>query len=199
MKNIIKNKEQEKWEDIQSYKGIYQISNYGRVRRLPTEVWNGYAHFKYEGKILKTTKNKNGYYTVCLCKQGKVKRKYIHRLVAETFIENPNNYQEVNHKDENKENNHMDNLEWCNRSYNNTYQGRAKKVGEKLKGKYTYGKNPAARKIYCKTTKEVFNCIKEAAEKYGIHSTSISHAIKGDTKSAGKFEGEKLEWEYWEE
>ena len=193
----MENKGNETWKDIKGYEGLYQISNYGRVKRVPTEVWNGHTYFEYKGKVLKVLKNKNGYNAVCLCKHGKVKRVYIHRLVAEAFIENPSNHSEINHKDENKENNHIDNLEWCDRSYNNTYGGRAQKIGEKLKEKYTYEKNPAARKIYCKTTQEIFSCIKEAAEKYGIHSTSISHALKGDTKSAGKFEGKKLEWEYW--
>lgn len=102
----------EKWADISGFNGEYQISTYGRVKSIK----NG------SSKILRGCINKqNGYIYIGLCKDGSVTRTTIHRLVAEAFIQNPHNLPCVNHKDENKENNNVDNLEWCSYQYNLTY------------------------------------------------------------------------------
>lgn len=111
MKSII-------WRDIKGYEGIYQISNYGEVMRLMS--YDSKGHLR-NSRILKQQKNKYGYLQIGLHKNGKEKKYLIHRLVAETFIENPYNHPEVNHKDENKKNNSVSNLEWCNRIYNVNY------------------------------------------------------------------------------
>lgn len=111
----------EEWKDIEGYEGLYQISNYGRVKSL-----------KYgKEKILKGGKVSSGYLQVGLCKDGKLVRKYIHRLVAEAFIPNPNNYEQVNHKDEDKSSNIVLNLEWCDSKYNNNYGTRNQRSAEK--------------------------------------------------------------------
>ena len=99
----------EEWRDIKGYEEKYQVSNLGRVKSLKDRYGN------YREKILKYSKNNRGYLTVSLCKNSKVKLFTVHRLVAQAFIENSNNYPEVNHKDENKENNRVDNLEWCDK------------------------------------------------------------------------------------
>ena len=101
----------EYWKPVVGYEGHYQVSNFGRVKSI-----------KF-GKeiILKPRKDKCGYYSVVLYKNGIVKKYYVHRLVAEAFIPNPNNLPCVNHKDENKLNNSVDNLEWCDRLYNVRY------------------------------------------------------------------------------
>lgn len=104
----------EEWKPIEGYEGLYEVSNLGRVKSL------NYNRTKQE-KILKQGKMKNGYLYVILCKEGKMKIFYIHRLVATTFIENPNNFRFVNHKDENKTNNLVSNLEWCTHQYNIKY------------------------------------------------------------------------------
>ena len=110
---------EEIWRDIKNYEGLYQISNLGRVKRL--RFINRHLNFEKE-KILKPYKDGGNYYFVIgLHKDGKRKYKAIHRLVAETFIPNPNNYPVVNHKDENKLNNRIDNLEWCTHKYNSNY------------------------------------------------------------------------------
>ena len=111
------------WKDIQGYEG-YQISNYGRIKSL------NYNKTKQE-KILKTSKNTKGYLQVGLFKDGKQVRKQIHRLVAEAFLENPNNLPQVNHKDENKENNCAENLEWCTLKYNINYGTGVQRRAEK--------------------------------------------------------------------
>lgn len=107
---------EEVWKDIKGFEGEYQISNYGRFKSFLGEI---------NGKIRKTT-DKNGWYlTVNLRhknnpKKGKVTVR-IHRLVAMYFIPNPNNLTEVNHKDLNKQNNHVDNLEWVSRYQNHIH------------------------------------------------------------------------------
>ena len=86
------------WKDIQNYEGSYQVSNYGRVKSLSRVDSLGH---KRNEKILKSRKNRQGYYDVSLYKNGKPKYCRINRLVAQAFIPNPNNYPCVNHKDEN--------------------------------------------------------------------------------------------------
>lgn len=104
---------QEIWKDIEGYEGEYQVSNFGNVRSL---------NFMRRGVTRELAKKHSGGYSyVILYKKTKIKRKRIHRLVAETFIPNPDNLPEVNHKDENKENNRIDNLEWCTHQYNFRY------------------------------------------------------------------------------
>ena len=90
----------ETWKDINNYEGYYQISNLGRVRNI-----------KYN-RFLTNHLNHKGYNRTCLCKNSKQKVMRIHRLVAEAFIPNPESKQEVNHKDFDKTNNKVSNLEW---------------------------------------------------------------------------------------
>lgn len=112
------------WKDIKGYEGLYQVSTCGRIKSLARMVpfsnihTSGYRQLKE--KILKGGITKDGYNVVTLRKDNIGKIYSIHRLVAETFIPNPNNLPEVNHKDENKVNNHVDNLEWCTHQYNST-------------------------------------------------------------------------------
>lgn len=105
------------WKDIKGYENKYQISNLGRVKSL--EFKNRQATIKRE-KILKIN-NSTRYPSIDLMYKGKRKNIPIHRLVAKTFIANPNNYLCVNHKDENKSNNNVENLEWCTHKYNSNY------------------------------------------------------------------------------
>jgi hypothetical protein len=97
---------EEIWKDIKGYEGLYQVSNFGNIRNKRTN------------KIKIPYKCKNGYMYVSLYKNNKSKNKLIHRLVAETFFKNKNNYTDVNHIDGNKLNNKIENLEFCTRSYN---------------------------------------------------------------------------------
>lgn len=125
------------WKDIEGYEGLYQVSNLGNVKSLDRK-YNGSNQFgsKFigikKGKTLKKQLKRN-YYCVALIKKTKAKYFLIHRLVAQAFIPNPNNYPQVNHIDENKHNNCVDNLEWCTSSYNINYGNRNIKVANKLK------------------------------------------------------------------
>lgn len=109
----------EKWREviIDSEETNYEVSDLGRVRR------------KNNRRILKPAKHKEGYLIIRLRHKGKTITEYIHRLVAKAFIENPNDYGIVNHKDEDREHNAAINLEWCNRRYNILYNGAAKRAG----------------------------------------------------------------------
>lgn len=113
---------EEQWKDIVGYEGLYQISNFGRVKsicRLVNTKSKGKETKRhiYE-KILKNCINGCGYEYVCLSKKGKTKKHRIHRLVGEYFIPNPFNKPQLNHIDGNKLNNNINNLEWCNNSEN---------------------------------------------------------------------------------
>ena len=112
--------EKEIWKPVKGYEELYEVSNYGRVKSL-----------RYN-KILKTCINKYGYERVSL-HDGKSHDKTVHRLVACAFIPNPYNLPQINHKDENKLNNCVDNLEWCTNSYNLNYGHRLEKAIEKKK------------------------------------------------------------------
>ena len=111
---------QEIWKDIKGYEGLYQVSNFGRVKSL---------HGKE--KILKPYHKSTGYIQVILCKNYKTVARMVHRLVAEAFIPNPENKSQVNHKDENPLNNVDSNLEWCSATYNINYGTRNHKCMNK--------------------------------------------------------------------
>lgn len=98
------------WKDIPNYEGMYQASNLGQIRSLRR---NGTL-----GRILKGEIDDSGYIKVALSKNNKIKKYKIHRLVAQTFIPNLNDLPQINHKDGNKKNNCINNLEWCTASYN---------------------------------------------------------------------------------
>ena len=109
---------QEEWRDIKGYEGLYQVSNLGRVKSLERYVWNGKAYAHKNEKIMSLDKLKNGYLTANLYKNNISKRHYIHRLVAQAFLSKSEKHTEINHKDENKANNCIDNLEWCTHKEN---------------------------------------------------------------------------------
>lgn len=116
----------EEWRDIKGYEGKYQVSNEGRVKSLNYHRQQGVE------QVLKLNTSDRGYKRACLLDNGKESFKLVHRLVAEAFIENPNNYPIINHKDENPSNNFVENLEWCTSHYNNTYNDRHLKAAPKI-------------------------------------------------------------------
>lgn len=120
------------WKDVIGYEELYQVSNLGKVRSFPRKG----THTK-KINLLKPSKNKKGYLQVSLSKNKNRKTISIHRLVAQTFIDNPNNLPQVNHIDGNKLNNCVDNLEWCTNEYN---MKESIKLGLR-KNSYKYGKN----------------------------------------------------------
>lgn len=184
------------WRKIEGFEN-YEVSNLGNVRSLKNK----------KVKILKLIKRETGYIFINLYKNKKIHHKSVHRLVASTFIPNPQNKFQVNHIDGDKTNNKVENLEWCTAKENSQHawntglsrmtKEHKKKISRSLKGE----KHPRARKVTCITTGEIFNCITEPSEKYNIGKSHISSCCKGKIKSAGKHPvtGEKLVWRYAEE
>ena len=138
------------------------------------------------GKILKPRKHTNGYARVILCKNKKHYDRYIHRLVAQAFIPNINNLSEVNHKDENKLNNFVENLEWCDRIYQVNYGTFKKRMIETQRVSSKQSKS-----VRCVETGIVYMSLHHAGRETGIPYTSICNALNGRQKTAGGYH-----WEY---
>ena len=180
--------QKEEWRDVKGFEGQYQISNTGRVKsltrrgrvQLPKE--RSYTR-NYKGRILRQKTDKDGYLLVQLGKSCTAK---VHRLVAIAFIKNPNNLPMVNHKDENKSNNKVENLEWCTSYYNNNYGTHCLRSGIKHRKKVL---QISIQGVLIKT----FNSLKDAELDLGVKgaSTPICRCCKGKNKSAYGYK-----WEY---
>ena len=176
----------EAWKPVAGFENYYEVSDRGRVRsknRVQLR-FNGkmYCPFHISGKVLKpyrTGKN-DGYPTVNLIAEGVSVNKKVHRLVAEAFIPNENGYDQINHKDGNKDNNAVDNLEWID-GYGNINHGFDTglfPLGEdKCNAKLTAEEVREIRKIYKKGSKEYG--AKPLSRKYGVSSTTIRHIVNG--------------------
>lgn len=180
----------EVWRPVVGYEGLYEVSNYGRVKRLERVIYK--SNIKgttypatYNEKILSPVKHKLGYLYVNLRTENDgVHFCLIHRLVAIAFIPNPNNYSEVNHKDENKTNNNVENLEWCDRRYNMQYGG----IPDATKNRFS----KKVAQIDNGNVVKIFNSAADAANKLGLSTSShISSVCRGIEKKAYGFE-----WKY---
>lgn len=131
---------EEIWKQIEGFEGRYYVSNYGRVKVKGGTRFKNQKHTKnIPDKILKYGRNNSGYLTVGLGRRvdGTRRTKTVHKLVALAFLPNPNNYPEINHLDENKDNNCVWNLEWCTHKYNTHYNNdSAIERGSKKQRKY---------------------------------------------------------------
>lgn len=167
---------EEIWVKIKDYNGKYEISNFGRLR--------SYAQSK-SGKITTGSKDKKGYLVVRLYDNSNHSKDYkVHRLVAEAFLPNPENLPQVNHKDENKENNCVDNLEWCTNEYNHNYGTRNQRAG-----KSNQCHESTSEKIYSVDQNgniEFFDSIGEAERVTGLSHANIVRTLKGRSKTCGK-------------
>ena len=166
----------EEWKDIKGFEGWYQVSNLGEVRSIERQINNNGTLQTYKSHILKPSITKKGYFYVILYKNSKGTHKYIHRLVAEYFIDNPDRLQQVNHIDGYKTNNLVDNLEWCNNS-------------ENQKHAYIHGlKKPfGCKKVLDRTTGIIHPSIEEAARQAGKLPNSIRWSCKNAKKSRWSF------------
>lgn len=154
------------WKDVKGYEGLYQVSNLGRVKSLGLDKW-------HKGRILKQSfDGKGNYLFVGLHKDGKTKQKNVHRLVAETFVPNPNNFPCANHINERKTDNRATNLEWCTVEYNSNY-GNAKKNMIESRRKNN-NQEEINRKIKdTKKKNQSFSCEKPVAQ-YTISGTLVA-------------------------
>ena len=127
----------ELWKDIPGWEGYYQGSTYGRVKSLERIVWKPIGNYSttVKERILKQNVDDEGYCRVKLSKEDKHCSVKVHRIIAETFLFNPSNLPMVNHKNENKTNNSISNLEYCDCTYNNNYGTRNERISKALKNK----------------------------------------------------------------
>ena len=171
---------EEIWKDIEGYEGLYQVSNYGRIKSLR------------KNNYLKLNEVK-GYLYAHLYKEAKRKAHRVNRLVAEAFIKNSENKPQVNHIDGNKQNNKVDNLEWNTISENLTHA-----INTGLKKASKGSKNPLSKQIRCLTTGEKFGSTREAGEKMNTDYSGISKCCRGEIEHCGRHPKtkEKLRWEY---
>lgn len=167
------------WKDVPGYAGLYQVSNYGRIKSLSRKIVRNNKSVNI-GNIIMSQSISNKYYSVMLYKDNTKKRYLVHRLVAAAFIPNQENFSQVNHKDENKLNNHVDNLEWYTSKYNNNYKNKV----EKCASKHRKSINQYDKKGNFINS---FNSGLEASILTGINVTSISLCRKGKLKTAGGF------------
>lgn len=157
---------EEIWKDIKGYEGYYQVSNLGRVKSVARVIQRKSKPYTVKEKILKARPDKDGYRYLVLCVNCKTKTTSIHRLVAQTFIPNPDNLPCINHKDENPANNNVENLEWCTYSYNNTYNDLAHRRMKNVDfAKRTSNTNWELRKLHTDFAKRTKNTDYEAIAK----------------------------------
>lgn len=170
----------EEWRDVVGFEGYYQVSNLGRVKSLDRVKCDG---IRMIGRIRKTHKDACGYELVQLRKDGIIKHYSVHRLVATAFIPNPCNLPQVNHKDENRSNNVVGNLEWCTQLYNQRYGHRRERAslsstGEKNRRSILTEKDVLEiRKTYIPADKQYG--IRALAEKYGVKYVTIQKIVQG--------------------
>ena len=154
----------EEMKDIKDYEGLYAITRDGNV-------WSYKSN-----KFLKPILDKDDYHTVNLYKDKKMKTFRIHRLVAQAFIPNPKGLPQVNHKDEDKSNNCVENLEWCDAKYNMNYGTRTERAAKKR-----------GKPIYCVELDKTFYGAREAERELGINHSSIISCCKGKYKTTGGY------------
>lgn len=148
--------------DIKGYEGHYAITSCGRV-------WS----YKSE-KFLTQHDNGGGYILVDLCKDGKRKHYYVHRLVAQTYLPNPDNLPQVNHKDECTTHNYLNNLEWCSVDYNQYYGTKRNRQAKAI-----------SRPVYCVELDKTFDSLAEAAKFLNISPGYVHYALIHPNKSKG--------------
>lgn len=176
----------EEWKDIGGYEGLYQVSNLGRVKSIPrSTLCSDGRTISLKGKILAPNIHTDGYVYVKLCKNSSQKNYRVHRLVAMAFIDNPHDYPEVNHLDENRGNNEACNLEWCTSQHNSTYGNCRQRQKSSLRRKQM--------PFMCIETGETFGSIAEYREKYNTSNTHISDVLKGKRKTADGYTFKYLE------
>lgn len=196
---VLTMEEKEIWKPIRGFEDRYEVSNYGRVRSLGIHTmrknrWGEMSPYYRKPHLMKICKCSNGYLFAPLCTgRNGVSQKLVHRLVAEAFLPNPHNLPIINHKDEDRTNNYVGNLEWCNYSYNNRYGSHREKMVESIRK----GRNDRWRPKYVLQYSQnneliaVYPSIIEAHRRTGIDSKGIwsnaMNTLKGKANNRRKY------------
>ena len=154
-------------KDIRNYENMYAVTEDGRV-------WSYKSN-----KFLKQTLLNRGYLQVELYNNGVGKKFLIHRLVAEAYLPNPDNLPQVNHKDENKQNNSVENLEWCTEKENDNYGNRNKNIAR-----------ANATAVRCVELDRIFESISEAARELNLCKSNICRCLKKHSRTTGGYHWE---------
>lgn len=171
--------ENEIWKWISGYEGLYQASNLGNIK----------SYKRGRELILKPRIDKDSYHKVILADENGIRKEYrLHRLIAQTFLENPNNHPFVNHKDEDVTNNNVNNLEWCDAKYNDNYGTRNKKISDVQIG--NAGKARPIKEIRPDKTEVIYSSVSKAGKQLGVTISSILSSMKRNGKCKGS------RWEY---
>ena len=181
---------EEIWKNIEGYPN-YQVSNMGRIKRLST------GYYRRTEKILKPQLQNNGYLHIKLSQKDKTKCILVHRLVAQVFIPNPNNLPQVNHINEDKTDNRVENLEWCTQKYNINYGNGISKRVKTNKENGTYKKiGEINSKIRSKSILQFskdnsfirrWDCIMDVQRELGYDNKQICSCLKNRQKTAKGF------------
>lgn len=161
------------WKNIEGYEGRYMISNYGRVKS-----------FIGHEKILTPRINTKGYYSVQLSKNKKAKSFLIHRLVAIAFIDNPKGLPYINHKDEDRTNNHVSNLEWCDEKYNLNYGSVTQRLSQINKSSRVENVPKRVQATFPDNSIIEYNSIKEASRECHVSPNEIRRVVDKNNLSA---------------
>ena len=175
---------EQQWKPVVGYEGYYEVSNDGVIKSLSRTITviDGDRTYQKQihSKVLNQSNHSAGYKVVRLVKDGKDTLWYVHRLVAEAFIPNPKNYKCVNHKDEDKKNNTVYNLEWCDHAYNNNYGTARERANMKLTGiskVFTDDELKYIRDNYISRDTEFGGCA--LARKFGVNIKTIYSVLNG--------------------
>jgi hypothetical protein len=181
---------QEIWKPITGYEGYYEVSNHGKVRSVARIIHKVHSpsgtvyQWCKPSMILNSNRGGHNYLRVDLCVDYVAKTHYVHRLVAETFIPNPDDLPEINHMDEDRHNNHVDNLEWCSRIYNQNYGTvvhRIRETSARTRGRAVVQMDLNGNQI------QVFSAVREASRQTGVNTACIWQVCNGKRKTAHGF------------
>ena len=181
---------------VKGYEGYYEVDQFGRVFSVDRVIFvndNGRVYNKpVVGRQMKQSMHTQGYKTVSLTKEGKTTTCFVHRIVAEAFIPNLDNLPMVNHKDEDKTNNFVENLEWCTAAYNRTYGRAVEKHAKKIRGRDSEKRIPVIQRDLDGAFINWHSSITEAAKIVKSRPQAISAVCHGKRKS---HRGYKLEFD----
>ena len=176
---------------VKGYEGYYEVDRFGRVFSVDRVVSVDDNGRKYDkplaGKQMKQTMHDKGYKVVSLTKDGKTKSKFVHRLVAEAFLDNPDDLPMVNHKDEDGTNNLIDNLEWCTREYNVNYGAAKERRAKKIRGRESKKRKPVLQYDLEGNFVARHSSVADAANIVGCSTNEISKVCLGKRKTAKGF------------